>query len=156
MNDAHTSRRRPKRRGRRARRGRGRRVLIMAAVLGPVLAAVFVAELATEGYWRAPVPKPSPERTEGSERPVADRTHSAEPGATRTATPSKRPGDHDPSPPDRDEAPPSEAPAKQPPPQGTTRAPAPTTHAPPTSQAAPAPTPTTPSPTCTRFLWWCA
>ncbi|MEU1805644.1 hypothetical protein [Streptomyces sp. NPDC019937] len=74
MNDPRTSRRKPKprTRGRRARRGRGRRVLILAAVLGPVLAAVFVAELATEGYWRAPAPKPSPERPE---RPAADPTH---------------------------------------------------------------------------------
>ncbi|MDW6063050.1 hypothetical protein SAZ11_39865 [Streptomyces sp. FXJ1.4098] len=49
------SRRKPKPRGivggraRRARRGRGRRVTIMASVLGPVLAGLFVAEIATEG-----------------------------------------------------------------------------------------------------------
>ncbi|MEU7244204.1 SCO2400 family protein [Streptomyces sparsogenes] len=36
-------------RARRARRGRRRRVTIMAAVLGPVLAGLFVAEIATEG-----------------------------------------------------------------------------------------------------------
>ncbi|WP_421106719.1 hypothetical protein [Streptomyces sp. NEAU-S77] len=127
-------------------------------MLGPVLAAVFVAELATEGYWRAPAPKPSPERPERpeeSERPVAGRTNSAEPGGTRAATPSEQAA-HDPTP-SGDDAPPSDAPTKPPPPQGTTRAPAPapTTHTPPPSQAAPTPTPT-PSPTCTRFLWWCA
>ncbi|MBI0383774.1 hypothetical protein JBE27_47855, partial [Streptomyces albiflaviniger] len=76
------SRRKPKSRGlfgrraRRARRGRGRRVAILASVLGPVLVAVFVAELATEGHWRES--SPAPRRQE----PVADRdggvTESAE------------------------------------------------------------------------------
>ncbi|MBP8538786.1 hypothetical protein, partial [Streptomyces sp. MK37H] len=89
------SRRKPKprglfgRRARRARRGRGRRVAILASVLGPVLVAVFVAELATEGHWRES--SPAPRRQE----PVADRdggvTESAETVVQDTTGPSAGP-----------------------------------------------------------------
>lgn len=134
----------------------------MAAVLGPVLAAVFVAELATEGYWRAPSPKPSPE---SPERPVADRTGSAsasaESGGTRAPTPAEetsrepesKPTPDDDAPKPTDPADPSPDEPRAPAPGGApTRAPDPTHSAPP-SPAAPTPDP---SPTCTRFLWWCA
>ncbi|WFB09741.1 hypothetical protein LRS74_23850 [Streptomyces sp. LX-29] len=56
-------------RSRRARRGPRRRIAVLAAALGPVLAAVFVAELATEGsLFRDPAPRPA------REQPVADRS----------------------------------------------------------------------------------
>ncbi|MET7933919.1 hypothetical protein [Streptomyces sp. NPDC005322] len=92
---SRSSRRKPKSRGviggraRRARPGRGRRVAILAAVLGPVLAALFVAELATEGYWRDAAPTPA------REKPVADRsggvTSSAEPATPHSGGPSVDP-----------------------------------------------------------------
>ncbi|WP_055550520.1 hypothetical protein [Streptomyces sp. NBRC 110028] len=163
MNDPRTSRRKPKphTRGRRARRGRGRRVLILAAVLGPVLAAVFVAELDTEGYWRTPSPTFSSPDSPG--RPASDRTSSAgpEPSGERTAPPSDgathAPGD---APTSDDDAPTSTDPTEPSPntPAAGNRTPAqgpdPThPNPPPPSSAAPAPGP---SPTCTRFLWWCA
>ncbi|MCG0287692.1 hypothetical protein [Streptomyces sp. PSAA01] len=92
------SRRKPKprligSRARRARRGRGRRVTIMAAVLGPVLAAMFVAELATEGHWRESSPSPS------RQEPVADRSggvsDSDEPVTQDTSGPSELPSASD-------------------------------------------------------------
>lgn len=59
-------------RARRARRGRGRRVTIMASVLGPVLAGLFVAEIATEGgVFREPSTTSSPYSPDKSE---ADRS----------------------------------------------------------------------------------
>ncbi|MCQ8194502.1 SCO2400 family protein [Streptomyces rugosispiralis] len=77
------------RRARRARRGRGRRVAILASVLGPVLVAVFVAELATEGHWRESSPAPR------RQQPVADRdggvTESAETIVQGTDGPSAGP-----------------------------------------------------------------
>ncbi|MER7791138.1 hypothetical protein [Streptomyces sp. NPDC097640] len=67
------SRRKPKPRGivgGRARRGRGRRVTIMASVLGPILAALFVAEIATEGgIFHEPSTTSSPDKSEAERGP---------------------------------------------------------------------------------------
>ncbi|MDT0542356.1 SCO2400 family protein [Streptomyces lonegramiae] len=70
------ARRKPKPRGivggraRRARRGRGRRVTIMASVLGPILAALFVAEIATEGgIFHEPSTTSSPDKSEAERGP---------------------------------------------------------------------------------------
>ncbi|MEU8823467.1 hypothetical protein [Streptomyces sp. NPDC048636] len=179
------SRRKPKSRGvvrggraRRARPGRGRRRIVVAAVLGPVLAALFVAELANEGYFRESAPAPA------REKPVADHgggvTESAEPVArdsggpsTAASTGSGRPdGDTE----DRDHkkgedgkkakhasssapgTPVSGAPDPSAPATGGagTTQPSPPSQPRPTTPGTSAPTPTpTPSETCNRFLWWC-
>ncbi|GAA1669160.1 SCO2400 family protein [Streptomyces yatensis] len=181
------SRRKPKprligSRARRARRGRGRRVTIMAAVLGPVLAAVFVAELATEGHWRESSPSPS------RQEPVADRSggvsDSDEPVTEDTSGPSELPSASDSgqdedkdaskdkdkgdgkseddkdgtsSDPDGDSSSdPSDATSSAPGGPGTTQGPTAPSHPGPTAPATVAPTPTpSPSETCNRFLWWC-
>ncbi|MBL1100040.1 hypothetical protein JK363_25885 [Streptomyces sp. 205] len=163
----------------RARSGRARRVVVTAAVLGPVLAALFVAELATEGYFREAAPAPT------REKPVADPsggvTESAEPVARHSGGPSADPstgsgrpdkdaedGDQEKvkgeqrakdatSPgPDRqtsDDPGPS-APATGGPapsrPSSPPSKPRPTTP----ETSGPIPTPK-PSETCDRFLWWC-
>ncbi|MFJ4636883.1 hypothetical protein ACIP69_14790 [Streptomyces hygroscopicus] len=106
VDTAHTptpsrvSRRKPKSRGvlglfghrraRRARRGRGRRVTILAAVLGPVLAAVFVAELATEGHWRESSPAPRRQEPVGADR-SGGATDPAESATRETGGPSAVP-----------------------------------------------------------------
>ncbi|MEV5769999.1 hypothetical protein AB0L49_01835 [Streptomyces antimycoticus] len=181
------SRRKPKprligSRARRARRGRGRRVTIMAAVLGPVLAAVFVAELATEGHWRESSPSPS------RQEPVADRSggvsDSDDPATQDRSGPSELPsasdsgqGEHKDasedkgkddgkskddkgdtsSDPDGDSSSdPSDATSSAPGGPGTTQGPTTPSHPGPTAPATVAPTPTpSPSETCDRFLWWC-
>ncbi|AJZ85529.2 SCO2400 family protein [Streptomyces sp. AgN23] len=181
------SRRKPKprligSRARRARRGRGRRVTIMAAVLGPVLAAVFVAELATEGHWRESSPSPS------RQEPVADRSggvpDSDDPVTQDTSGPSEPPSasdggqgedkdasrdkgkddgkseddkDDTSSDPDGDSSSdPSDATSSAPGGPGTTQGPTTPSHPGPTAPATVAPTPTpSPSETCDRFLWWC-
>ncbi|WP_413809749.1 hypothetical protein [Streptomyces sp. OE57] len=179
------SRRKPKSRGlfgrraRRARRGRGRRVAILASVLGPVLVAVFVAELATEGHWRES--SPAPRRQE----PVADRdggvTESAEtivqdttgPGAGPSAGDGEerdpsRDGDKDgkkskgekddtsPDPDDASSSDPSDDSPSAPGGSGVTHRPTTPPKPRPTAPATVAPTPTpTPTETCQRFLWWC-
>ncbi|MET8014105.1 hypothetical protein ABZU86_21085 [Streptomyces sp. NPDC005271] len=187
---SRSSRRKPKSRGviggraRRARPGRGRRVAILAAVLGPVLAALFVAELATEGYWRDAAPTPA------REKPVADRsggvTSSAEPATPHSGGPSvdpaaesSRPGkdgkgreggdkgkDKDQT---KDESAASSGPdPSSPPDEPAATAPAPGGGSDPTQRptapskphptapatTAPAPTPS-PTRTCNRVLWWC-
>ncbi len=153
---------------------------ILASVLGPVLAAVFVAELATEGHWRESSPAPR------RQAPVADRdggvTESAEtivqdttaPGAGPSAAdgedgkPSKgkgkdggaSKGEEDDGPaPDPDDVSPSDPSGDSPSAPGGSGA----THRPttppnprPTAPATVVPTPTpTPTETCQRFLWWC-
>ncbi|AQW50542.1 hypothetical protein SHXM_04005 [Streptomyces hygroscopicus] len=183
------SRRKPKprlfgSRARRARRGRGRRVTIMAAVLGPVLAAVFVAELATEGHWRESSPSPS------RQEPVADRSggvsDSDEPVTQDTTGPSELPSasdsgqgegkdasegkgkgkddgksedekDDTSSDPDGDSSSdPSDTTSSAPGGPGTAQRPTTPSHPGPTAPATVAPTPTpSPSETCNRFLWWC-
>ncbi|WP_413115258.1 hypothetical protein ACK1X7_16555 [Streptomyces sp. CY1] len=180
------SRRKPKPRligsgARRARRGRGRRVTIMAAVLGPVLAAVFVAELATEGHWRESSPPPS------RQEPVADRsggvTESAETIVQDTTGPSGLPSaadgedgksskgegkgkddgkskdeddDTSPGPDGGSSSDPSDATSSAPGGPGTTQGPTTPSHPGSTAPATVAPTPTpSPSETCNRFLWWC-
>ncbi|QKV95133.1 hypothetical protein HUT19_28150 [Streptomyces sp. NA02950] len=179
------SRRKPKSRGvvggraRRARPRRGRRVMVTAAVLGPVLAALFVAELANEGYFREAAPAPAPEK------PVADRgdgvTESAGPvphdsggPSTDPATESRRPdkdtkdGDkekgegekkaRDTTSPGPDQ-PTSHDPAPSAPDAGgpaSTRPRTPSSKPRPTAPGTFVPTPTpTPSERCDRFLWWC-
>ncbi|MEU1942859.1 hypothetical protein ABZ554_10550 [Streptomyces sp. NPDC020125] len=182
------SRRKPKprligSRARRARRGRGRRVTIMAAVLGPVLAAVFVAELATEGHWRESSPSPS------RQEPVADRdggvTESAETIVQDTTGPSELPSaadgedgksakdedkgkgkdggkskdekdDTSPDPDGGSSSDPSDATSSAPGGPGRTQGPTTPSHPGSTAPATVAPTPTpSPSETCNRFLWWC-
>ncbi len=181
------SRRKPKprlfgSRARRARRGRGRRVTIMAAVLGPVLAAVFVAELATEGHWRESSPSPS------RQEPVADRSggvsDSDEPVTQDTSGPSELPsasdsgqgededaskdkgkddgkskgedGDTSPDPDGDSSSDPSDATSSAPGGPGATQGPTTPSHPGSTAPATVAPTPTpSPSETCDRFLWWC-
>ncbi|MBU3867123.1 hypothetical protein KN815_24585 [Streptomyces sp. 4503] len=180
------SRRKPKprligSRARRARRGRGRRVTIMAAVLGPVLAAVFVAELATEGHWRESSPSPS------RQEPVADRdggvTESAETIVQDTTGPSELPSaadgedgksskdegkgeddgkskdeqdDTSPDPDGDSSSDPSDATSSAPGGPGTTQGPTTPSHPGSTAPATVAPKPTpSPSETCNRFLWWC-
>ncbi|MFE5162569.1 hypothetical protein ACFRNT_29465 [Streptomyces sp. NPDC056697] len=180
------SRRKPKprligSRARRARRGRGRRVTIMAAVLGPVLAAVFVAELATEGHWRESSPSPS------RQEPVADRdggvTESAETIVQDTTGPSELPSavdgedgksakdegkgkgdgkskdekdDTSPDPGGGSSSDPSDATSSAPGGPGATQGPTTPSHPGSTAPATVAPTPTpSPSETCNRFLWWC-
>ncbi|WP_428849386.1 SCO2400 family protein [Streptomyces lycopersici] len=179
------SRRKPKSRGlfgrraRRARRGRGRRVAILASVLGPVLVAVFVAELATEGHWRES--SPAPRRQE----PVADRdggvTESAETIVQDTTGPSagtsaadgadgrpskdkdkdgkKSKGEKDDTSPDPDDASssaPSDDSPSAPGGSGATHRPTTPANPRPTAPATVAPTPSpTPTETCQRFLWWC-
>nr|BCD33678.1 hypothetical protein [Streptomyces violaceusniger] len=165
--------------GHRARSGRTRRVMVTAAVLGPVLAALFVAELATEGYFREAAPTPS------REKPVADPsggvTESAEPVARDSGGPSADPSTRSGRPdkdtedgaqekakgekkaedttspgPDRQTSddPGSSAPATGGPapshPSTPPSKPRPTTP----GTSGPIPTPK-PSQTCDRFLWWC-
>ncbi|WP_162952991.1 hypothetical protein [Streptomyces sp. 11-1-2] len=155
---------------------------IMAAVLGPVLAAVFVAELATEGHWRESSPSPS------RQEPVADRTggvsDSDEPVTQDTTGPSELPSasdsgqgedkdaskgkgkddgksedekDDTSSDPDGDSSSdPSDTTSSAPGGPGTTQRPTTPSHPGPTAPATVAPTPTpSPSETCNRFLWWC-
>ncbi|AGP58056.1 hypothetical protein M271_33205 [Streptomyces rapamycinicus NRRL 5491] len=152
---------------------------ILASVLGPVLVAVFVAELATEGHWRES--SPAPRRQE----PVADRdggvTESAETIVQDTRGPSAGPsaadgedgkspkgkdkdgkspkdGDDDTSP-DPDHASssdPSDDSPSAPGGSGATHRPTTPPNPRPTAPATTAPTPTpTPTETCQRFLWWC-
>lgn len=154
----------------------------MAAVLGPVLAAVFVAELATEGHWRESSPSPS------RQEPVADRSggvpDSDDPVTQDTSGPSEPPSasdggqgedkdasrdkgkddgkseddkDDTSSDPDGDSSSdPSDATSSAPGGPGTTQGPTTPSHPGPTAPATVAPTPTpSPSETCDRFLWWC-
>ncbi|WP_432035378.1 SCO2400 family protein [Streptomyces cucumeris] len=177
------TRRKPKSRGGRARRarpGRARRRVVMAAVLGPVLAALFVAELANEGYFREPSPTPA------SEKPVADRgggvTESAEPVVRDSGGPSAGPATGSGRPDDdggdrekKKDGDAKKAKATPSPDPGTPASDAPEPSAPATGGSGPSrpstpatskPRPTapgpsepapipTPSETCDRFLWWC-
>ncbi|NIY65188.1 Collagen adhesion protein [Streptomyces malaysiensis] len=155
---------------------------IMAAVLGPVLAALFVAELATEGHWRESSPAPS------RQEPVADRsggvTDSDEPATRDPDDPGAVPsagdsgdgessegkdkgngkdggkskdgdGDTSPDPDGGSSSDPSDDSSSAPGGPGATHRPTPSNPRP-TAPATVVPTPTpTPSETCTRFLWWC-
>ncbi len=156
---------------------------ILASVLGPVLVAVFVAELATEGHWRESSP------AHRRQEPVADRdggvTESAETIVTGTNGPSAGPsaadgkdgksakdkdeskgkdggksrgedGDTSPDPDDASSSDPSDDSPSSPGGSGATHRPTTPPNPRPTAPATLAPTPTpTPTETCQRFLWWC-
>ncbi|MER6143205.1 hypothetical protein ABT174_24715 [Streptomyces sparsogenes] len=77
-------------RARRARRGRRRRVTIMAAVLGPVLAGLFVAEIATEGgIFHEPSSSSGPDTSQVDRGP--DAGGSGEPSTRESGAPGAGP-----------------------------------------------------------------
>ncbi|MGY0062087.1 SCO2400 family protein [Streptomyces sp. LZ34] len=185
------SRRKPKPRGiiggraRRARRGRGRRVTIMASVLGPVLAGLFVAEIATEGgIFHEPSSSSSPDKPSEADRSPGEGDSSG-PRTRESGAPSAGPSagadgasadegrgdDEDGAGKDKKKPKDSKSPSADDSSSagGTGGATATATGGggggatrPPTSPSDPDPTTSlpsqpTPSPTetCDRFLWWC-
>ncbi|MET7903756.1 hypothetical protein ABZS86_20820 [Streptomyces sp. NPDC005355] len=157
---------------------------ILAAVLGPVLAALFVAELATEGHWRDSAPTPA------QEKPVADRsggvtgspepvTHDSDGPSADPAAESSHPGEDGKDGKDGDKSKDkdqkkdedgtssgsghsssSDEPGVTASAPGGGSGPAqPSTSPPQPGPSAPATTAPTPAPsptrTCKRVLWWC-